>query len=540
MAPVQLDVQLQLGTDDDPFEHTLQVIRLQGQERIGTPYRFELDVVSAHDTELPDDVLAGPATLRLFVDETLKRTIRGTIVRLERDLGTGSADYRLHRLEIVPLFGELARFSSQDVYVGKTYPEVIRAKLELAGLEEGKQLAMRLLDPEVYGKSPWKDGDPVAELAEPRLVVQYRESDLDFVSRLAEHVGLAYYFEDGLDDQDEGAELLVFSDHAAGYKKLEQPVVFGGSGTEHSLVTLRRVVRAVPSAFYVYDYSYRTPRKAYEKDGKRVFDAIGGESHLGEGSPGASVEYAPNVKTEAEAALIARVRADAREGEREVFLARGPVPALYPGLRFNLTEHPEISDTRDLLVVAATHVFEGVSSFASVGAKVSRYDVELELAYAEKLGPDQRKIPYRPPLRTPRPRIHGVVTGTIQSLTPGQAERHQHLDAQGRYLVKLHFDQTPVVMPRMRMAQPHVGEGYGHHFPLRPGAEVIVAFLDGDPDRPVIVGAVPNPLKRSPVVAPKSGEDVELSRIQTRSGMRIEFSDGTVSSNRGKSPIHKV
>lgn len=528
---MQLNVQLQLGTDDQPFAHRLEVIRMQGHERIGTPYRFELDVVTDHDTDVPDDVLASPATLRFVVDEATKRTIRGTVVSFERDLGTGSADYRLHKLGIVPLFGELARFSSQDVYVGKTYPDVIRDKLELAGFEKDKNLAMRLLDPKVYGATPWKDGDPVTENAQPRLVVQYRESDLDFVSRLAEHVGLAYYFEDGLDDEDEGAELLVFTDHAAGYKKVQQPVVFGGSGTEHSLVALRRVLSSVPSAFYVYDYSYRTPRKAYEKGGERVFDAIGGEAHLGDASPGASVEYAPNVKTEAEAALIARVRADAREGEREVFHARGPVPALYPGLRFNLTGHAEIDDEVDLLVVAATHSFEGVSTFGSVGAKTAHYDVELELVRAEKIGPEQRKIPFRPPLRTPRPRIHGVVTGTIQSVTTGQAEGHQHLDAEGRYLVKLHFDQTPVVMPRMRMAQPHVGEGYGHHFPLRPGAEVIVAFLDGDPDRPVIVGAVPNPLKRSPVVAPKSGEDVEISRIQTRSGMRIEFSDGTVSSN---------
>lgn len=537
---MELTVQLQLGTDDEAFEHRLEVIRMRGEERIGAPYRFELEVVTDHDTDLPDELLAGPATLRFIVDEATRRTIRGAVVRLERELATGSVDYRIHRLEIIPLFGELARFSSQDVYVGKTYPDVIRDKLELAGFEKDKNLSMRLLDPEVYGKTPWKDGDPVTELAQPRLVVQYRESDLDFVSRLAEHVGLAYYFEDGLDDDDEAAELLVFTDHAAGYKKLEQPVVFGGSGTEHSLVSLRRVVTAVPSAFYAYDYSYRTPRKTYERGGERVFDAIGGEAHLEQGSPGALVEYAPNAKTEAEAALIAKVRADAREGERERFHARGPVPALYPGLRFELSGHPEIDDDVELLVIAATHSFEGASSFAGVGAKRARYDVELELVRAEKLGPDQRKIPFRPALRTPRPRIHGVVTGTVQSVAAGQAEGHQHIDAEGRYLVKLHFDQTPVVMPRMRMAQPHVGEGYGHHFPLRPGAEVIVAFLDGDPDRPVIVGAVPNPLKRSPVVAPKSGEDVEVSRIQTRSGMRIEFSDGTVSSSRDRSPINKV
>jgi type VI secretion system secreted protein VgrG len=78
----------------------------------------------------------------------------------------------------------------------------------------------------------------------------------------------------------------------------------------------------------------------------------------------------------------------------------------------------------------------------------------------------------------------------------------------------------------MRMAQPHAGEGYGQHFPLRPGAEVLVGFLCGDPDRPVILGAVPNPIQASPVIASKDSEPLDVNRIKTRSGVIIEISDG--------------
>jgi hypothetical protein len=85
------------------------------------------------------------------------------------------------------------------------------------------------------------------------------------------------------------------------------------------------------------------------------------------------------------------VRADARQGERERPLARGPTPAVHLSLRFEWTKHPEIDPERELLAVSAAPPFEGISSFPSVGATAPR-DVELELLRAEELGPDRRKI----------------------------------------------------------------------------------------------------------------------------------------------------
>ena len=71
------------------------------------------------------------------------------------------------------------------------------------------------------------------------------------------------------------------------------------------------------------------------------------------------------------------------------------------------------------------------------------------------------------------------------------------------------------------MAQPHAGEDYGHHFPLKPGVEVTVTFADGDPDRPIISGSVPNPVTGSPVTS----RDINFNRIKTVLGAFIEFKD---------------
>ena len=521
MTAVNFKVELELGSESDAFPHGLHVVKLQGAERIGAPYRFVVEVLTRADEHLSEEVVGRAATIRLFAKNAIARTIRGVVQCFEEGLDVASKDYSRYRLVVTPRLADLARFEMQDVYVGLGYPQVLRTKLEHA--LQGCEPVMRLQQPAIYGEDDWNDGNPDATAAQGRMVVQYRESDLAFVSRLAEHIGLGFFFEDNGDE-----ETLVFTDHTDGYKEHDGLVAFDGDRDGVGLFKLTRRVSAVASNFFVYDYSYRTPQLTFEVDGKMVFDVLGGHAALDTSSSGAHLEYAPNAKTMAEAALLARVRADAEEGTRERFTATGTCPGLYPGVRFFLEHHPKVSTEDELLVVGAVHRFVGATPFASVGpADPPVYEVELDLVRARKQGPDRRAIHYRPQRTTPRPRIYGVVTGIIKGAAADSSSGQQNLDGQGRYLVKLHFDQTPATLPRVRMAQPTVGEGYGQHFPLRPGVEVIVAFLDGDPDRPVIVGAVPNPLKQSPVTAPRPGEDDEVSRIQTRSGIRIQFSDGT-------------
>jgi type VI secretion system secreted protein VgrG len=132
---------------------------------------------------------------------------------------------------------------------------------------------------------------------------------------------------------------------------------------------------------------------------------------------------------------------------------------------------------------------------------------------------------YRPPRITPKPRIAGLVTGIIDPGAAGPGARYAQLDEQGRYLVRFLFDTTPPgerpASPRVRMVQNHAGETYGTHFPLHPGVEVVIGFIDGDPDRPLIVGAVPNPIKPSPVTGAEEG----LHRIRTSTGITIEMGE---------------
>jgi type VI secretion system secreted protein VgrG len=130
---------------------------------------------------------------------------------------------------------------------------------------------------------------------------------------------------------------------------------------------------------------------------------------------------------------------------------------------------------------------------------------------------------YRPPRVTPRPRIHGLVTGFIDAGDPSASASYARIDEQGRYLVRFMFDATPSESRPpsrpVRMVQNHAGENYGTHFPLKPDVEVVIGFIDGDPDRPVIVGALPNPLMPSPVTSASPG----VHRIRTSSGITVDI-----------------
>ncbi len=526
MNEIQIELEIQAEGGGDPV--VLKVLRLDGREEIGLPYEFHVEARHSIEQGLLeiDKIVAQRVAIAFRVvgtDQiaTTRRTVRGVVTEIQDSLEPQGRFTRVYKLTIRPALAELERFVSQDIFVGDSYPAVVQAKLEGARFAPA-DYAFRLRDPALYGEGTWGDGASDT-LEQGRLVVQYRESDLSFISRLMEHVGVSIVFEDAGD-----REVMVFADHPGGFPERADAVPFRGNGDDHGVTKLARKLRAIAGDFYVYDYNYRTPTLTFGRGDEQLFDVLGGESHLDVPSAGVLLEYAPNAKTPAEAELLATIRSEEQEGRRERFHGESVESSLYAGLRFKLDGHPEVESSEQLLVVSMVHRFRDVESFEPGAQARGEYHNTFEAVRADKAGSKGRRIPYRPERRTPKPRIFGVVTGVVQSATEEQMLRYQHIDGQGRYLVKLHFDQGPKVMPRMRMAQPHAGTDYGHHFPLRPGVEVLVGFHDGDPDRPVIVGAVPNPIQVSPVTQAKDKEPLDMSRIKTRSGVIIEISDGPV------------
>jgi type VI secretion system secreted protein VgrG len=473
------DLGIRLESSSFPSE-SLQVHRIRGREAISRPYEFEIEIVSFGDEPLDDRAVAGAEAELVFEADGLEvRRFAGIVAEID-DRFSSEPRHRSYALRFVPRAHRLAMVETQEIFTEVSVPDLVRQKLELVQLGDSLDLALA-------------KGYPKRD-----FIVQYRETDLDFLRRLTEHLGISFYF-----DQREGGERLVFTDHQGGFRRPDEDALpFRRRGEERDVFELQGKRRIVPAVYAVHDYNYRTPHLD-----------LSANDEVKDGYAGGVVEYAGHFKTPDEAAALAKVRAEERQSTQYVYTGRSDLPGLAAGTRRTLVDHPTLGKV-DLLVVEVEHEAEQMIDGLPAGRPGYRNVFKAVPA-------DQT---YRPPRGTPRPRMYGLASAIIDAGQP-DGSKYARLDDQGRYLVRFVFDtgagdkQRPSKL--VRMAQPHAGPDYGMHFPLKPGTEVIVAFVDGDPDRPIIVGAVPNPHTRSPVDA----SNATVHRIKTQSGIFMDLVD---------------
>lgn len=461
----------------------IRIRKLTGREAISRLFEFEIDIVCLGDEGVDTRALMGADVTLVFERGGAElRRVRGMIAELE-DLLHTEASVRSYRIRVVPRAFRLGMIETQDIFMNLTVPEILARKLKQVGLGKAMELRLR------------------AEYPKREFVVQYGETDLAFVSRLAEHLGVSFYFEH---DPHHGRQKMIFTDHHGGFGHAEgaPEIAFRERGDRHDVFELRERQRLIPSLYAVQDYNYRTPHL-----GLTLSHEVAG-AH-----PGGVVEHGAHFKTPEEGLALARIRAEEREATALVYTGRSALPGLSAGARRTLEGHPAHAGL-DLLFVEVEHQ-------ASLPVAGSGTD---QPTYVNSFVAIPGGRTYRPPRTTPRPKIAGLVHAIVDPGPEGR-DKYAQIDDQGRYMVRFLFETAPPggrpASRPVRMLQNHAGENYGTHFPLRPGAEVMVGFVNGDPDRPVIVGAAPNPAKPSPV----TGKEPGLHRIMTGSGIYIDLID---------------
>jgi type VI secretion system secreted protein VgrG len=340
------------------------------------------------------------------------------------------------------------------------------------------------------------DGDMGREFC-----IQYQESDWDFLQRWFEHEGYFYWF-----DHSEDGEKLVVADSNARIEPIaDDPTipyrdVAGLVRDQESIFEWRGVQRRMPARVVLKDYNAQKPllsmvgKADVDPQRKRGFGVV----H----------EYGDNFDTPEAGNALAKKRAERLLTERMTIYGITDSPRFHVGHWFELTDHFQESQNRKYLITAIQHLAD------SNGGQVAGYR-----AYFEAIPFD---VQFRPERRTPWPSIHGLMHGHIDCDTSG---KFSALDHQGRYRVRFPFDSTGETgegcSTWVRMAQHYSGSAYGSHFPLHKGTEVLLGFYDGDPDRPTIVGTVPNPLTPSPSAAHNATQSV----IKTASGIQFTMDD---------------
>jgi type VI secretion system secreted protein VgrG len=342
--------------------------------------------------------------------------------------------------------------------------------------------------------------------------VQYGESDFAFICRMLEDAGISFFFEPG---KEETKMILSDAPQAADARA---PIAFRDEPTkaDREHVTSMRVGRKIrPGKYTMRDHDYRKDPSfklvAEAKNAQGVEEKLERFHYTpgaflfgtdkGEATPHAD-DKGKSRTDEGEAATLAQKRLDAKRGSAKTVTFQTNVLELAPGVVTGFLDHPrsDLGDGKRFLIVETSRH----------GTNTGEWSTHCEARSAE--------LSYRPPIVTPKPKVSGIESATVVG-APGE---EIHTDEFGRVRVHFHWDRESKMDDNsscwIHVSQPWGGQGFGGSALPRVGQEVLVDFLGGDPDRPVIVGRVFTNLQKTPYKLPDN---------KTQSGLKSNSTNQT-------------
>ncbi|HSR10770.1 MAG TPA: type VI secretion system tip protein TssI/VgrG, partial [Thermodesulfobacteriota bacterium] len=443
-----MSVQTPLGKD------VLLLAAMAGEEGISRLFSFELDLFSESQGVRFDQIIGKPVTISLELRNGKKRHWNGIVFRFlqGRTEGRdgGNADLWYYRATVTPYAWLLTRTSNSRIFQDLSVPEIVQTIFGEKGLTD-----FRLQLQEPYRKRNY--------------CVQYMETDFQFVSRLMEDEGIYYYFE-----HDDRKHVMVIADTirtqpALGSFRYE---LSGGALREDDVITrLEKIQEIRPGKVSLSDYNFETPRTGLEVNRPT-------QQRLGPGDR-EIFEYPAGHLTKAEGDGYAKVRMQEEDAQITTIEGVSDCRAMTSGYRFTIKDfHRQDMNNKDH---ALTHVAHSAHQSWN-GGEPFRYENRFTCVPVD--------VPYRPRRATPKPLVHGTQTAVVV----GPSGEEIYTDKYGRIKVKFHWDRLGKGDENsscwIRVAQLWASSGWGGMHIPRIGQEVVVDFLEGDPDRPIVIGCV--------------------------------------------------
>jgi type VI secretion system secreted protein VgrG len=425
-----------------------------GTDRVSELFRFE--IVVSHEA------IEGPLALEDLVGAKIALTLTGAWLPEGGqvfhgavgaiDLDDEDARDLYYRVVMVPRVYQLTQAAHCRIFQDQTVVDIAEKVLTGHGLSKGPDFAFR-------GNSP----PPVRE-----FVVQYQETDWDFLQRLLEDEGIFYYF----DHTDDG-DLLIMGNEAANHKPI----------TGKDTLPARMRGQALPDEEYVAHVATRRalrPAKVGLRDWHFPRAPAPVEAECGDAEKLVVEEYPGGFLGDTGAGRKrAKHRLDALRGEASVTEGQSCCPRLVAGQTFSVSGHVRDLMNVELVLVEVEHRMVRVVDADGAAAN----------PYTNTFRAQPASLPACPLKKTPKPRISGVQTAMVV----GPEGDEIYVDDLGRIRLKFHWDRRPPSsdpsLP-VRVAQMWGSAKYGSFYIPRIGQEVVVSFEDGDPDRPLVVGTV--------------------------------------------------
>jgi len=461
----------------------LRVVRFFGRESISGLFEFRLELAGP-ELELAA-LIDRPGLLQIEGVE-VPRHVHGVISEAEYVGQTRT--HQLYEATLVPWIWRLQHRQSSRIFQDKTTPQILEEVLTQAGLAKD-----------------WLRLDLVSSYAPRNYCVQYRESDLAFISRLMEEDGIFYFFEHAAE-----RHVLVLADHPGAHRPVPgSPALWfmapGGemvADREH-VRQLRFGERVRPGKVSLRDFNLHQPELAMEvKEASKLHAELEVYSYPGDYQD-------PSTGGPHQGQSLARLRLEGQQASRRWGAGESDCPRLTAGHTFSLVGHPrhELDGAYRL-----THV-----SHQGNQPQVLDQDAAGDSSYSNEFGVTEMKQPFRVLQQTPRPVMRGLQSATVV----GPESEEVFPDEHGRVKVQFHWDRAEPFDESsscwVRVSQLWAGNGWGAMFIPRIGHEVLVDFLEGDPDRPIVVGRIFTGNNKTPYPLPEQ---------KTRSTIKSESSPG--------------
>jgi type VI secretion system secreted protein VgrG len=479
-----------IAVDTPLGKDVLLLQELTGIEAISSLFSYELNLLAyENDSIVFKDIVGQKVTITLSLPDGTPRYINGYVSRFTQG-GTDARLFTHYHAQVVPWLWFLTRQADCRIFQNLAVPDIIS---QVFNLFDFKDFRLSL-----------KGSYPQLEYC-----VQYRETSFNFVSRLMEEFGIFYYF----DHSTEGKHTMVLADQSSTLPACpSSPVSYDtqvGGLEDPEVISNWHVGQEVRTGKYtVTDYNFITPSTSLLANDPTVVD-------LSASHPLELFDY-PGLHTNKDQGdTVAKVRMQEEEAGYMVVSGEGNCRGLMSGYSFELKNHYRGDQNTNYVVTEVRH-------FASAGQSYTTAGTLGAETYSNHLTCIPASVTYRPPRITPKP----FVQGPQPALVVGKAGEEIWVDKYGRVIVQFYWDRLGQKNENsscwIRTSQPWAGGNWGAMWIPRIGQEVLVSFLEGDPDRPVITGRVYNANQMPPYTLPD---------YQTRSTFMSRSSKGGGSSN---------
>ena len=472
---------LQLSEADD-----LLFYSMSARETLSEPFEFDLQLISLSEKIDVEALLGKPITVKLKLDPkggAAERHFHGRVARCERVGSMPGTRYYAYRAVLRPWLWFMTLAQDNRVFQKKTVLEIVKAVCD-AHVGLGAEVVSKLsgtLKPREY-------------------CVQYHESDFQFVSRLLEQEGIYYHFEHSA-----SAHKLVLcnaaSSHTAQAGAAAKLNYVAGSAAGSKTQFVRgwsSVVQVHSAKATLADFNFETPATKLL--------STKSSTHASAAATLEVYDYPAAFDATAEGDRYAELRTSEYEARYPVFEGSTDVRAMACGKTFEIANLPLPAENGKYLVAQTRiELVEGVHD-SSGDKQGSHFECRFEAT--------STKAVYRTRSRTPKSLVHGPQTAFVV----GKAGDEIHTDKHGRVKVQFHWDRLGKKDENsscwVRVSQPWAGKGFGFVQIPRIGDEVVVSFLEGDPDRPLVTGRVYNAVNDPPYTLP---DHATVSGVKTRS-----------------------